>query len=82
MVILTECWTHTESFLYDAQEKPELPPHPAELSETPPPESEDPAEISFVTFSLLHLLQRTFLFCSDVVVNNSNTASQSLHLYS
>ncbi len=82
MVIVTEYWTHTESVLYDAQENPELPPHPVGLSERPFPESEDPAEISFVTFSLLHLLQWTFLFSSDVVVNSSNTASQSLHLYS
>jgi len=82
MVIVNKYWTHPEPVLYDAQEKPELPPHPAGLSETPPPESEEPAEISFVTLSLLHLLQWTFLLSSDVMVNSSNTASQSLHLYS
>jgi len=82
MVIVAQYRTHTESLLYDAQENPELPPQPAALSETPPPESGAPTEISFVTFSLLHLLQWTFLSSFDVVVNNSNTTSQSLHLYS
>ena len=69
----------------DAQEKRDFPPHPeagADGSDMPEVRLKLPAEMIFVTLSLLHLLHCTFPASSLDVVRISNMLPQSLHLYS
>lgn len=73
------------TFGQDAQEKRDFPPQPeagADGSDIPEPSLKLPAEIIFVTLSLLHLLHCTFPASSLDVVRISNMLPQSLHLYS
>lgn len=73
------------TFGQDAQVKRDFPPHPeagADGSAMPEVRLKLPAEMIFVTLSLLHLLHCTFPASSLDVVRISKMLPQSLHLYS
>jgi hypothetical protein len=74
------------TFGQEAQENPDLPPHPdagTDGCDRPEVSLKLPAEMTFFTLALLHLLHCTSFAASSLeVVRISKMLPQSLHLYS